>query len=137
MQTVIVVTNKQKKTILVQWMAIMAELLDIDSGSPRNIEGTMRLRTVPRKRVIIRKTGCRGATEVVAASPDAIMQTTRSARLTRGVHTDFIITNPNRMRTVVVEGKYRKVAAWHRPRISHCACVSPKCAITADAEVEM
>jgi hypothetical protein len=89
MQTVIVVTNQQKKTILVQWMAIMAGLLDIDSGSPGNIEGTMRLRTVPRKRVIIRKTGCRGATEVVAASPDAIMQTTRSARLQKMINVEL------------------------------------------------
>jgi hypothetical protein len=53
-QTVIVVTNKQKKPILAQWMATMAGLLDIDSGAPGNIEGTMRLRTVPRKGVIIR-----------------------------------------------------------------------------------
>jgi len=53
-QTVIVVTNKQKKPILAQWMAIMAGLLHVDSGAPGNIEGTMRLRTVPRKGVIIR-----------------------------------------------------------------------------------
>jgi hypothetical protein len=51
---VIVVTNKQKKPILAQWMAIMAGLLDVDAGAPGNIEGTMRLRTVLRKGVIIR-----------------------------------------------------------------------------------
>src|ERR1035437_3762235 len=39
-QTVIVVTNKQKKPILAQWMAIMAGLLDVDAGAPGNIEGT-------------------------------------------------------------------------------------------------
>src|SRR5665213_660126 len=61
------------------------------------------------------------------------MQTTRSARLTRGAHIEFIITNANRMRKLVVEEKFRKVAAWHRPRISHCACVSPKCAMTTEA----
>ena len=53
-QTVIVVTNKQKKPILAQWMAIVAGLLDVDSGTPGNIEGTMRLRTVPRMGIIIR-----------------------------------------------------------------------------------
>jgi len=61
------------------------------------------------------------------------MQTTRSARLTRGAHTAFMITNPNRMRNLVVEERFRKVAAWHRPRISRCACVSPKCGMTAEA----
>jgi len=53
-QTVIVVTNKQKKTILAQWMAIMTGLLNSDSGTPGNIEETMSLGTVPRKRTIIR-----------------------------------------------------------------------------------
>jgi hypothetical protein len=51
---VIVVTNKQKKPILAHWMAIMTGLLDVDSGAPGSIEGTMRLKTVPRKGVIIR-----------------------------------------------------------------------------------